>query len=335
MTAIDVLIKKANSFLKKIDLKYRNFHFLSFPDIVQLELTDACNINCIMCARQDSSFIVNGNMSERTFEKTIPFFRMCRHVYLAGHGEPTQHPLFYDIVETIIRHDCCVHVATNGYELSKETAEKFKQHKIKSCFIGLDALDDNIFKTIRGISNRSILDFIDRLHERSISITINVVLLRRNFDDIKNIIERFPFIDHLSIFHPKIYRSELLKESLLFDYNSDEFQKWKKEIIELCNKNNIFYTLPAMKDEQCCCSDPINMLVFKNNGTALACCNAVYSEGVYNLYAGNIHTDSIFSIINHKNIIKFRKAFWGRAAYPKPCRNCPVRFTQLNNFKRY
>lgn len=70
------------------DKRYKDQHAYSFPDIVDVELTNHCNLSCKMCARQNMTRL-KGFMSEKIFYEVADECNIYKAgLRLIGWGEP-------------------------------------------------------------------------------------------------------------------------------------------------------------------------------------------------------------------------------------------------------
>lgn len=91
---------------------------LSFPRRLTLEVTNACNLRCLMCARSFSKF-KTAHMSREIFERCRQFFPFVQEVALFGWGEPTIHPDFGRMLEAVWEAGKETYFTTNGLNLDK------------------------------------------------------------------------------------------------------------------------------------------------------------------------------------------------------------------------
>jgi len=103
------------------------------PFLVQLDVTNRCNNDCIACWCR-SPLLAEKVMDPETQKQTLPFdliqhlleelYQMgTREIYLAGGGEPFMHPQFMDILETLKKYQMAVHINTNFTLVDKRKAE--------------------------------------------------------------------------------------------------------------------------------------------------------------------------------------------------------------------
>ena len=90
----------------------------SFPRRLVFELTNACNLNCVMCGRNAADF--KSTMFDMdVFRGFEPLFDTIEEVTLMGWGEPTIHPGFNEMLSIIDKHSARKYFCTNGMNLKK------------------------------------------------------------------------------------------------------------------------------------------------------------------------------------------------------------------------
>ena len=88
----------------------------SLPRRLVLELTNACNLNCMMCGRNAAQF--TPTMFQMEWLRYLePMMDTVEEVTLMGWGEPTIHPHFVEMLELIHRHSSRIYFCTNGMRL--------------------------------------------------------------------------------------------------------------------------------------------------------------------------------------------------------------------------
>ena len=127
----------------------------SKPQRLVLELTNACNLRCIMCGRDEANF------SLTTFDIDIlknlaPILYEVEEVTLFGWGEPTLHPQFEQILAFLDNYPVKKYFVTNGMKLDKIKEALFKYH-VDIMAISLDGAKAETNNSIRVNSD---LDFI-------------------------------------------------------------------------------------------------------------------------------------------------------------------------------
>lgn len=119
----------------------------SYPRRLVFELTNACNLNCVMCGRNAANFkptVFDMNVF-RSFE---PLMDTVEEVTLMGWGEPTIHPHFNEMLEIINNHSARKYFCTNGMNLKKIKNAIF-DYKVDVFAVSLDGATDETNGRIR------------------------------------------------------------------------------------------------------------------------------------------------------------------------------------------
>jgi uncharacterized protein len=125
------------------DIKRRKIQAIS------VNLNQMCNLNCVYCYRHVKSAQV-AEMSDETIDQTIKFIRDNKIDQISfPQREPTMSfPKLRRMVETL-GDGHRYHITTNGYALTKEMIEFFKQHKF-GILISYDSLMQGFRHTVDG-----------------------------------------------------------------------------------------------------------------------------------------------------------------------------------------
>lgn len=100
------------------EMQEGDVHLASLPQRLVFELTNACNLACIMCGR--SAKAVQNTYFDLEWLKTFePVFNRVSEVTLFGWGEPTLHPQFRHILEYLAGFSIKKYVLTNGVLLHR------------------------------------------------------------------------------------------------------------------------------------------------------------------------------------------------------------------------
>ena len=98
-------------------------HSFVGPRLVQLDVTNNCNNDCIACWC-NSPMLAEERMDADTKRQTLAFDKVeslldeihamgTREIYMAGGGEPFMHPRINDIIRAIKERDMCLFINTN------------------------------------------------------------------------------------------------------------------------------------------------------------------------------------------------------------------------------
>lgn len=110
--------QKKNSELNIQELEEGKTVLDSYPRRLVFELTNSCNLNCVMCGRNAADFKPTFFDME-VFHSFEPLMDTVEEVTLMGWGEPTVHPQFRQMLEIINRHSARKYFCSNGMNLHK------------------------------------------------------------------------------------------------------------------------------------------------------------------------------------------------------------------------
>ncbi|MDR1418253.1 MAG: radical SAM protein [Endomicrobium sp.] len=110
--------QRQNSELNLFELESGKTELKSYPRRIVLELTNACNLNCVMCGRNAADFSLT-QLSMENFYALEPLFDTVEEVTLMGWGEPTSHPNFEGMLKILDNHSVRKYFCTNGMRLNK------------------------------------------------------------------------------------------------------------------------------------------------------------------------------------------------------------------------
>ena len=134
---------------------YKNMHsvLMDFPIIVDVEPTNACNLNCMFCARQTMTRPIR-TMALDTLRIIIDEMKQHRHtsIRFSGWGEPTLNPAIVDFVKYCRDNKVLTHLTTNATLMTPELATGLLQadlNKIKFSLQGLSPKEYNRMRPAR------------------------------------------------------------------------------------------------------------------------------------------------------------------------------------------
>lgn len=135
------------------DFYLRRTRVSGLPLELVIEVTNQCNLACIMCTRQKMIRKV-GFMEMALYRKIID--EVCSYmelVYLHGLGEPLFHPKIFEMVEYAKSKKLSVGLSTNATLLTKEKAKKIINSGLDYLIIALDAATAKTYEKVRGGKN--------------------------------------------------------------------------------------------------------------------------------------------------------------------------------------
>jgi len=140
-------LQQENSDKNIFEIENGEVKLSSYPRRLVFELTNVCNLNCVMCGRNAADFkpTVFDMDIFRSFE---PLMDTVEEVTLMGWGEPTIHPHFIEMLEIINRHSARKYFCTNGMNLKKIQNAIF-DYNVDVFAVSLDGATDETNGRIR------------------------------------------------------------------------------------------------------------------------------------------------------------------------------------------
>lgn len=169
-----------------LDMLRRPTVMRNYPIHLQLESTDACNLNCTTCSRD--VIVRKASMLKNELWKKIIDEMKPTNINVSGIGEPFLHPHIYEIIEYAKRSGSAVNCATNFTRL-RDNHRRLVECGIDQCKVSIDATDPETFRLIRGEDSwGEIVDNIKKINEwknklgrKTPSIRFNFALQRFNY----------------------------------------------------------------------------------------------------------------------------------------------------------
>ncbi len=194
----------------------------SYPRRLVLELTNACNLNCVMCGRNAADFkLTSFNMD--IFRSLEPLMDTIEEVTLMGWGEPTIHPHFKEMLEIINRHGARKYFCSNGMNL-KKIKDAIFDYKVDVFAVSLDGATDETNSRIRRGSKieqitADLKDIVAEKKRRGLTYPyINFVFcaMKSNIDELPDMVRLAAEIglDEVKAVYLTVFNEEMLNETL-------------------------------------------------------------------------------------------------------------------------
>ena len=214
--------QKKNTELNMKELEAGATVLQSYPRRLVLELTNACNLNCIMCGRNAADFkpTVFDMDVFRSFE---PIMDTIEEVTLMGWGEPTIHPHFIEMLEIIDKHSARKYFCSNGMNLKKIKDAIFDYH-VDVFAVSLDGATDATNSRIRRGSKieqitENLKDIVRIKKERGLKYPwINFVFcaMQSNIRELPDLVRLAAEIgiEEVKVVYLTVFGEDLMNESL-------------------------------------------------------------------------------------------------------------------------
>lgn len=244
-----------NSSLNKKEMEEGRAILESMPRRLVLELTNACNLNCIMCGRNAAEFQPTRFQLD-WLKFFAPILNTIEEVTLMGWGEPTIHSQFIEILEYIDNFSARKYFCTNGMALDKIKDAIFKYH-VDVFAVSLDGACAETNDAIRRGSKfnqiiKNLEEIVKIKKERNLTYPyINFVFcaMKSNLHQIPDLIRvaNDIGIEEVKVVYLTVFDESLLNESLWGC--EKEIAKVFEEAEKIADELNIVLKLPHIPGE--------------------------------------------------------------------------------------
>lgn len=186
--------QKDNTKLNKEEMDNKSTILKSYPQRLVLELTNACNLRCIMCGRDEAEFAPT--VFKLDYLKKLEYLlNIVEEVTLFGWGEPTMHPQFIDILKYLNDFPVRKYFVTNGMRLNKIKDALF-DYKVDIMAISLDGAKPETNDRIRFGGNfdfiiKNIKEIVKQKRERNLDypyMNFVMTLMDSNIEELPNLV---------------------------------------------------------------------------------------------------------------------------------------------------
>lgn len=206
----------------------------SYPRRLVFELTNACNLNCVMCGRNAADF-KSTVFDMDVFRSFEPLMDTIEEVTLMGWGEPTIHPGFIEMLRIIDQHSARKYFCTNGMNLKKIKNAVF-DYNVDVFAVSLDGATDATNSRIRRGSKidqitEDLKEIVRIKKERNLKYPwINFVFcaMRSNIRELPDLVRLAAKIgiEEVKVVYLTVFGKDMLHESLW------GYQELIKEVFE-------------------------------------------------------------------------------------------------------
>jgi radical SAM protein with 4Fe4S-binding SPASM domain len=186
------------------------------PTTAQVEITNLCNLDCLMCPRKKLN-IKYKEMSLDYFKEIVVKLERIKRIILTGWGEPLFHKNLPEMIKFCTKRGIFTSFTSNGLLLTPELSKRLIDAGIKEITFSIDSLDeDNEF----GHINKECKENIERLSKmpRAPDIRIQSVLS----GTVENLIE-------ISNFAKKIGAKRMNLSRIYLGFSPEMTRPTKKE----------------------------------------------------------------------------------------------------------
>lgn len=280
------------------------------PDIVQIAVTNRCNLMCGMCMRKTLN-VPYEDMELNVYKAIIDKLPVSvKAVILTGWGEPLFHPDIWDMVSFTKKKGFITHIITNGLLLNQNNQRMLFKSGLDSIIVSIEAINAGarqigihpyyreVIKNIKGLVSL-------RKGRATPHISLCVILHKGRK---RSILEIVKFAQRLDIDTVHLGRLNNALDKKLKRYSpKEEIAIWKQCLkLKKNRRPNIIIThlqylgLQKLYPIDEFCPKIYNFLYVNVKGEATACCN------LPNYIVGDILGRGLKAVWNGRRMADFR-----------------------------
>ena len=146
-------LKTTNQLTAALSARSRRVSPWNTPTHIFLEVTNRCNLSCVMCGRtHDRRYrdpVFTGDISLETVRKLEPFYRSSTFVTATGLGEPFLNPEMPEILRYLKQQGACVSMTSNGTVLDQKLSAEVIDTGLDRIVFSVDSPVAEAFRRIR------------------------------------------------------------------------------------------------------------------------------------------------------------------------------------------
>ena len=289
-----------NNTLNTEEMERSALQLNSYPRRLVLELTNVCNLNCIMCGRDSKKFTPTF-FDLNSLDKIKTVLNTITEVTLFGWGEPTMHPKLSNILEYLNQYPVKKYFVTNGMLLHNFIEDIFRYH-VDIIAISLDGACSETNDKIRAKGKfeqvvENIKMIVKRRHDLGITspyINFVMTLMKDNIEELPKMVSLAHNlgIEEVKAVYLTAFNEEMAKRTL---YNeTDTVRRIFAKTLETGEKHKIKVKLPFVQG------------------------------------------DDIAKDLFHKNCyVSWRDFFLGADGYVRPCQSTPMKLFAYDKYENF
>jgi len=224
-----------------------------FPFIIDVELTNHCNFNCVFCGQREMKR-EKGFMSTKMFKEIVEECRLWKvPIRLIRWGEPLLHPNIVEYCQHIKDNNLPLHITTNGSMLTDEMIEAFVEMGVDSIIFSMQGATKKGYEQMRG-NHYELLEenieklFVARGRKKKPYIQITSTMTNETKEEIKAFIDYWEkTVDEVSIGKTNLSRVKVSPELK----KQETIKKEYRPCTEVYQKLSVDWDGKV----SCCCAD--------------------------------------------------------------------------------
>jgi len=192
--------------------------------MLQVEVTNRCNLNCRICSRYSQPLDL-GEMSPELRDRVAELSASVQEVFLFGYGEPLVSRAFFDLLPRL--RSSRISFFTNGMLMDGAMYERIlglARRPLGTLVFSVDGASAPVFESIRlkgslerVWNNLREVIAVRQEHGSGPYIRLEFVAMRRNVEELAELVARADEagVDAIKVSHLVVWDEDLLGESLL------------------------------------------------------------------------------------------------------------------------
>ncbi|MDP2924022.1 MAG: radical SAM protein [Candidatus Omnitrophota bacterium] len=202
---LKIFVKKNTLFRPLYTIAVQRLIDYKYPLTFNIEPTNACNLKCSMCPRNQSKRkegFIDFELFKKIIDESKPYGP--RHFILHKDGEPLLHPKIADMVSYIKKSNPknTVYISTNGLFLTREMVIVLMEAGLDQLHISIGAVNEETYLKIRGGSLKqledNIIGAITVKKEKNLKkpvITLQIIRMQETLKEIESFIKKWKIYD--------------------------------------------------------------------------------------------------------------------------------------------
>lgn len=286
------------------------------PTSIQLETTNACNLNCKTCYRKNFNIQKYGFLNYKNFVKIANQFKFVKLISLYGMGESFLNPDIFKMINFFGKNQE-VEITTNGQLLNEDKLTKILNSNLNHINFSVDGATPETYKEARGIDRfnelkKIISSLVQRRNQLNSKLRISMALVITE----KNKHELNKFVDLAK--EIGVDYAALQEVNPLWYKKKIDSKKEAEAALKYAKKMgvNLNYCKNPINGKNVC-PDAFFSAYITWDGYITPCCMLPCSN-VFNF--GNVLHEPFSKIWNNAKYQKFRKEI--SKGTPAVCRGC-------------
>ena len=279
----------------------------SFPNMIHIEPTNNCNIQCIMCPQPKVMKRKKGFMAMELYKKIIDELSdtPAEFVYLHQFGESLLHKDIFNMISYVRQKGLQVGLSTNATLLNKENSLKLLESGLDLLVLSLDGGNDALYQQYRqgadwGIVKENCINFLElrKIYgsKKNPHVIIQTISMKGNENSLPNLQRQF--------------------SNYKCSFTNKPYNEWGGKVDKINSLSTNANPTDAHLRQRC--EKPYKLLTIEWDGTVVPCTRFFDNQYVYGVFPEK----SLREIWNSEVVMSFRKAHLDDRGKVSFCNNC-------------